>query len=182
MSPILGIMASSISGSKAVTNSYSSIQTVTVGSGGASDVTFSSIPSTYTHLQIRGIAFQSSGPGGIGIQVSGDTGNNYTWHYVQGDGSSATASSATSNSNTYTGDVGTSTGPGAMILDILDYASTNKYKTFRSLAGYDANGSGKIALKSGVWMNTSTQINSIKIIGVTFAQYSTFALYGIKGA
>ena len=39
-----------------VLNSYESIATVTVGAGGTSTITFSSIPTGYTHLQIRGIA------------------------------------------------------------------------------------------------------------------------------
>jgi hypothetical protein len=51
--PILGIIASAITGNL-VTTSYESIETVTVGSGGSATVlTFSSIPATYTHLQIR---------------------------------------------------------------------------------------------------------------------------------
>lgn len=32
---------------------YDSIATTTVGAGGAASITFSSIPSTYQHLQIR---------------------------------------------------------------------------------------------------------------------------------
>jgi hypothetical protein len=50
--PILGIIASAITGNL-VTTSYESIETVTVGSGGSATVTFSSIPATYTHLQIK---------------------------------------------------------------------------------------------------------------------------------
>ena len=49
--PILGIIASSIQGSK--TTAYESIATQTVGAGGVASVTFSSIPSTYKHLQLR---------------------------------------------------------------------------------------------------------------------------------
>jgi hypothetical protein len=52
--PILGIIASAITGNL-VTTSYESIATVTVGGGGAATVAFTSIPATYTHLQIRGI-------------------------------------------------------------------------------------------------------------------------------
>jgi hypothetical protein len=65
-------------------------------------------------------------------------------------------------------------------MDILDYANTNKFKTTRTLEGYDANGSGNVSLTSGLWQSTSA-INSITITAVgTFNQYSQFALYGVK--
>jgi len=69
------------------------------------------------------------------------------------------------------------------IVDILDYANTNKYTTMRSLSAYDANGSGLVWFQSLLWMNTNA-ITNIKIIRSTsgFNQYSHFALYGIKGA
>ena len=68
------------------------------------------------------------------------------------------------------------------VIDILDYANTNKYKTSRGLSGYDANGSGLLYLASGLWMNTAA-ITSIEITDAlgNFATNSTFALYGIKG-
>jgi len=56
-----------------------------------------------------------------------------------------------------------------------------KYNTVRNLGGYDSNGTGEILLTSGLWLNT-TAISNIKILPSTtnFAQYSSFALYGIK--
>ena len=68
---------------------------------------------------------------------------------------------------------------GTFIVDILDYANTNKYKTMRALDGFDANGSGYAVLWSGNWRSTSA-VSTITITGGTFAQYSSFALYGIK--
>ena len=73
---------------------------------------------------------------------------------------------------------------GANVLDILDYANTSKYTTARILGGIDINGSGgNIRLDSGVWMNTAA-VTSLTISPTTannFVQYSSFALYGIKG-
>jgi hypothetical protein len=73
---------------------------------------------------------------------------------------------------------------GVLVLDILDYANTSKTKTTRTLMGYDKNGAGKVTLTSGLWNNTSA-ISSISIVpkdGSSWAEYSSFALYGIKGA
>ena len=72
----------------------------------------------------------------------------------------------------------------APIVDVLDYANTNKFKTIRNLEGFDVNGSGGlVALTSGLYRSTSA-ITSIKLTpnAGNYAQYSHFALYGIKGA
>jgi hypothetical protein len=173
-----GIYASQITGHLS-TSSYESIATVTVGAGGAADVTFSSIPSTYKHLQIRAIS-RLAGGGDIFMQYNGDTTTNYARHFVYGDGASAVAgNNLTTQSGGYTSN---STSFGAQIIDILDYTNTNKFKTSRMLTGFDNNGSGFIVFYSGLWRDTSA-INSIKLIasGTTFNQYSSFALYGVKG-
>jgi len=73
------------------------------------------------------------------------------------------------------------TAPSVGITDILDYASTTKYKTYKTLTGRDYNGSGGIGIQSNLWSNT-TAVNTVNITtDGTFAQYSQFALYGIKG-
>ena len=177
--PILGIMASSISGSKAVTNSYESIATVTVGSGGATEINFTSIPSTFKHLQLRAFVDSSAADGYMSLRYNGDTtSSNYRYHYLQGNGSSASA--GTGASAAYLPSTGGTDG-GAVIFDLLDYTDTNKYKTSRTINGWDSNGSGIIALQSGLWMSTAA-ITSIKLTntGMTPQQYSSFALYGCK--
>jgi len=196
LSPILGIYASQISGHLFTfpASSYESIQTVTVGAGGASSVTFSSIPSTYSHLQIRATARTTfSAPVDCNMRYNADTGNNYDAHYLRGDGSSVSAGFSGSNiSAIFVGNLSyNTTAPynstfNAMIIDILDYNNTNKYKTSRSLSGYDTNGNGTypglISLMSGLWMNTNaiTSINLYSGDGANLPQYSSFALYGIK--
>jgi hypothetical protein len=166
-------------GSVAPTNSYESIQTVTVGSGGAASITFSSIPSTYKHLQIRGILKETVAQNWTTVNFNGDTtGSNYRAHQLNGNGSSVSASDTTLGLQYI---VGTSEF-GSYITDILDYANTSKYKTARNLGGVDQNGSGQLALSSALWMNTNA-INQITINASSgvFVQYSTLALYGIKG-
>jgi len=165
--------------------SYQSIATVTLGSA-ASSIDFTSIPSTYQHLQIRFMgAMTTGGPDDLRIQFNADTGNNYARHYLIGNGSSPSASGTATTSF---GVIGANTLPttsntfGVAIIDILDYDDTNKYKTMRALAGHDANGSGYVGMSSTLWQNTNA-INSIKLypISSTFPIYSTAALYGIKG-
>ena len=170
-------------GTAASTNSYESIATSTVGSGGSSSITFSSIPSTYKHLQVRFIANNASAQD-IFVRFNGDSGSNYWRHFLYGQGTSATAGSDASGGNKISlGYTSTTSGIfGNGVFDLLDYVSTNKYKTARSLCGYDANGSGYVLLFSGLWSSTSA-VNALEIFPTSgnFNQYSSFALYGIKG-
>lgn len=170
--------------------SYESIATVTVGSGGAANVEFTSIPNTYSHLQVRCLVRgdRASTRIDIAMRYNSDSGANYyAVHALEGNGTSATAYADSTNNRNIPGYVsaGSATASvfGSEIIDILDYANTNKYKTFRSLGGVDVNGTGYISLRSGLWLSTSA-ISSILFFpdGGNFAQYSTFALYGIKGA
>ena len=183
MSSSLGIYASQMSGHLTPPSSYYSIATQTVGSGGASSITFTSIPSTYTHLQIRVTSLSAHNFSNTIVQFNGDTGANYTLHQLVGNGSAASAYGTGGQTNITVGQQGTSTYPGVEIMDILDYANTNKYKTVRDLSGTDSNGTGQtlIILRSGVWMNTSA-VTSITLTndGGSYNQYSSFALYGIR--
>jgi hypothetical protein len=159
---------------------YESIATSVVGAGGSATITFSSIPSTYKHLQVRILAQNGNANKNLSIQFNGDTATNYSRHLLYGTGASALAAAdaTVANADAY---ISPSGGFGAAIIDILDYANTNKYKTTRALGGYDANGSGWITLASGSWRSTSA-ITSISFsnFGNNFAQYSSFALYGVK--
>ena len=185
--PNIGVIASSISG-HLFTPSYESIQTVTVGAGGQSSISFSSIPSTYKHLQIRGIGRNDTALANMRMRFNGDTStSSYRWHFLYGDGTSAGAgdsgTGAGNSDSIYLGNAPTTTSIFAgIIVDVLDYQNVNKNKTSRTLHGYDLNGSGVVQLISGLWMNSSTAISSITIFAGTnsFAQYSSFALYGVR--
>jgi hypothetical protein len=187
MSLILGILASS-GGAAVAASSYESIATVTVGAN-QSTITFSSIATTWTHLQIRGIARNgspdSAGNDNIRMRFNSDTGSNYSLHYLYGTGSSALAGAGANQSIMLAGKPASggdgSNIFGAFVTDILEYKNTNIYKTIRTLTGIDNNGSGIIFFSSGNWRNT----NAITTITLTsdadFTSYSSFALYGIKG-
>ena len=190
MSPILGIYASQISGHLfAPSGAYDSIATTTVGSGGTASVTFSSIPTTYTHLQIRIFARtnRASTRDGVKLRFNGDSTSSYAQHNLYGDGSSAVATGYPNEPeaalDAVTAATGTANSFGTIIVDILNFSSTAKTTTVRSFGGLDNNGNGKINLTSNLWNKTDavTSIYLAPYSGTLFNEYSSFALYGIKG-
>lgn len=152
----------------------------TVGAGGTSAVTFSNIPADYQHLQIRYMVATTTTGNNIDIQFNGDTGTNYSWHQVIGNGTSATSNGGANSNVGYISTV-SAVQPIVAVADILDYANTSKFKTVRSLAGVDENGAGTVMLRSSAWRSTSA-VSSIRL-GIDtglIKQYSTFQLYGVK--
>ena len=155
----------------------------------ASSVTFSNIPTGYKHLQIRSISRDSSGTVSQQyLRFNGDTGTNYSIHTLTGNGASAgTAGSAGAsqpfiNCGIKCGASDLANTFGVAVIDILDYANTTKNKTVRTLSGVDLNGSGYAWMSSGAWYNTAAITSIILIPEISsFAQYSRFSLYGIKG-
>ena len=168
---------------------YESIQTVLVGSGGQSTVTFTSIPATYKHLQVRiiGKTNRALNRDGTKVTFNSDTSSSYVDHYLYGTGSSAAAGNdpAAPASGIYrlSGNTSATDIFGAIVYDILDYANTNKNKTCRYLGGVDLNGAGEIYFGSNLYMKTDaiSSMTFAPLVGTSFLQYSQFALYGIKG-
>jgi hypothetical protein len=174
------------------TTAYESIATAT-GTGSSGAITFSSIPSTFKHLQVRILARNTAAGTNAATSayyVNGDTTvTNYAFHQLDGDGAAASSTGSAGSNLPYWGQTprnGTTAGlMGVGIIDFIDYASTTKNKTFRVLAGQDRNGAGNIKLSSGLWLNTAA-ITSITIWGSgdgteSFATSTVIALYGIKG-
>ena len=169
---------------------FESIATAT-GTGSSQVISFTSIPSTFKHLQIRAIVRSTEAGSGTNYYttLNGDSGSNYAAHRLQGDGTTATAAGTATQTGIFTGrapGAGTTTGTmAALIVDIHDYASTTKYKTVRQLSGQDSNNTyaGLISLRSGLWMSTSAVTSvTFTIDNPNFSTSTTFALYGIKGA
>ena len=161
---------------------FDALSTVTVGSTAVSSITFAGIPTGYKHLQIRSITrFDVSGE--IDFRFNSDSGSNYSYHRIYGQGTSAVAESAANTAYATVGynSTAANTFSGAVI-DILDYASVNKFKTVRSLNGTDTNGGGLILLDSTCWRSTDA-INSITVFSKdsrNFQQYSQYTLYGVR--
>jgi hypothetical protein len=163
--------------------SFESIATITPS---ASSVSFTSIPSTYKHLQLRYLARDNAGATlrDMNLRLNNDTGTNYAFHFLRGSGAAVSVSGAASSSSIQANDILTGAGStaniyGVGIIDIHDYASTTKNTTVRWFSGNDQNGSGYVSLSSGLWINTAA-VNRIDITQ-TFAAGSVFSLYGIKG-
>jgi len=168
---------------------FESIQTITAGSAVAS-IEFTSIPSNYTHLQIRYVGRNNGATtdSNVELQFNSDTAANYSQHGLYSNNLSTPGSFANINQTNIlagriTGANSSASIFGSCVIDILDYANTNKYKTTRTLTSNDQNGSGFIFFESGNWRSTSA-ITSILIKpadGYSWVTNSTFALYGIKG-
>ena len=167
------------------------IQMVNVGSTGVSTIDFTSIPDTYKHLQIRGVGVLSGSSNGyfnLPFRINGDTGNNYARHGIRASGSGSPTAVGLGNTNYgYLYDCmpnfSSTSIFGSVVIDILDYTNTSKYKNIKGIGGTDGNGDGGLSIASVLYMSTS-KISSISLIadaGKTYNQYTQFALYGILG-
>jgi len=158
--------------------SFESIQNYTPT--GTGTVTFSSIPSTYKHLQIRGQII-SADTDAYAIRLNSDTGTNYVRHRLIGTGSGVSASGTTA-ANQIVISNGTDTFPSPFILDIHDYVSTTSNKTIRAFQGIDQNTAGNVGLYSGLWLNTNAITSiTVRLNSGNYSSGTTMSLYGIKG-
>jgi hypothetical protein len=172
--------AASNSVTPAVPTSYDSIASFTPS--GTATVTFSSIPQTYKHLQIR---FSGIMDGDVWIRYNGIA-SNYTRHHFYGNGSGPlTVDSLLSQTvGTFT-ILGNASYPTVGILDIHDYASTTKIKTHFAFSGTLTSSNSafqSVTLASGMYTAATSAITSLSIIGSSnFTAGTTISLYGIQG-
>jgi hypothetical protein len=182
----LGILAQARQAPVAA-GSYDLIESVVLGSTTAS-VTFSSLAtyaSTYKHLQIRMSVRTSRSDAGdnIRVQFNSDTGSNYRFHLLFGNGSSVASATGTNTFiETYraAGNTATANEFGASVVDILDAFSTSKNTVTRGLGGLTSDPG--IFLSSGLWLNTASLTSITLSSGSSFLTNSRFSLYGLKGA
>jgi hypothetical protein len=152
---------------------------------GTNSVQFTSIPQTFTHLQMRYFV-RGSDAGATAFTNISINGNQYTTNYschtLEGNGSAAAVTSSVSG-----GGIGNLYSPGASatanvfaagIADLLDYTNTNKNKVVRVLHGHDTNGGGQAILGSGQLLSTAA-VTSIGMFNFTSVAGCRFDLYGI---
>jgi|TARA_R110002051_G_scaffold313630_2_gene389867 hypothetical protein len=161
----------------------------------AASVTFSSIPSTYEHLQLR-VSSHDSYDAGTDIlyaRFNSDSGTNYSYHFMEGYSSSTNGGGGINQTYAWLGTIEGSYGAtlastyGGVIVDILDYANTNKNTTTQSISGVvDPRPTNNVAMRSSLWDDTSavTQIDLYGIIyaGGGFVRGTTFTLYGLNSS
>lgn len=179
--PILGVIASSTRQGQATDTGAMFPIFATTLTGTAASITFSNIPSTYTHLQVR-FSTLNGATGGTFFRFNNDSGSNYSSHYLYGNGTGVQSGVYGASTEIYVSNHGT-TIPTVGIIDVLDYKNTNKFKTTRAFAGNDTNNTNNtaIAIWSGNYRSL-TAINAFTIFpsGTTFSANTEVCLYGIK--
>jgi hypothetical protein len=182
----LGIFSAAGASAAVAGASYEWISTAT-GTGLAATISFTSIPQDYKHLQIRYAARVADTGTNMFLTANGVGGTSYASHRLTGVSSAVASSAFTSQPyiNLQSGLAGSAATAGVHqvgIIDLLDYTSTSKNKTFKALFG----GSEQpqvISLTSGVFVNTSA-VSSLTFTSSGPGNYTTstrFSLYGIKG-
>ena len=159
---------------------YEKIATTTLSSTG--NITFNSIAATYTDLRIVLVGKTNGGFTHPAIRFNSDSGSNYSNTRLNGNGSSATSASGTSQTRINgTTDIGTP--PALYSWDVFSYAGST-YKTVLLNANSDQNGSGSVERLVGLWQSTSaiTSISVFDLYGTGFGSGTTATLYGILKA
>ena len=159
-------------------STYEPIATTTLVSN-ASDITFSTIPSTYTDLVLV-VNGHLTVDDNVFLQFNGDTGSNYSFTILRGDGSSATSTRSSNVAQMYLGGILT-TATGNTISSIQNYSNSTTYKTV--LTRTNGVTSGATQARVGLWRSTSA-ITSVKVgaLSGNFVAGATFTIYGIKSA
>lgn len=194
MSPILSARGGMSAGAygwgalSAANPGFDSIATAN-GTGSSNTLTFSSIPSTYKHLQLRGILLKTGvANDGATLRINGISTTSYDWQYFEGSGSATPSGAASSNATSISFLGGMAVGSSSwaysvVIIDILDYASTSKAKTIKVQYGQSNNSSGTVGYTSGLFRSTAA-ISSLTftVASDNWTSDTTLALYGMKGA
>ena len=186
---LLGILNSQAAAAGGA-GAYDLLETQTLASS-ASSVTFTGLGSysDYKHLQIRMVTRASDAAGikEYRLRLNGDSGTNYSSHVLYGNGSVVSSESSTSSDTIRkqftTAATNDTNAFGAAVLDVLDFSSSSKNTTLRSLFGSPGGTFNTVGLSSGLWINTSA-VTSIQVFlsSNSFIAGSRFSLYGIKGA
>ena len=149
-------------------------------------VTFSAIPATYKHLQIRVVGRYTAATSisNLTLRFNGDTGSNYGYQSMRGQGSTITSDAPGSyQTSLLTGDMpgasASASGYGSSFIDVIDYANTNKIKTTKTFGGNAAY--QDVFMFNGTWNNTaaiSSILVSDAVTSASFASGTRISLYG----
>ena len=172
-------------------NTYEAIATVTVGSGGASSISFSSIPATYTDLSLL-ISARTDGSEIdrlINLTFNGST-SGYSTRELLANPPTVSSLSWSSAAQIYLFQMAASSATANTFGNIQAYipnyaGSNNKSLSCDGVTETNAtSGTNRLlSLSASLWANTAaiTSINLTPQAG-NFVQYSTATLYGIKNS
>lgn len=167
-------------------NTYEAIATVTVGSGGAATIDFTSIPGTYTDLLVKISGRNTSSGRFINVTFNSDTtAANYEGRYIEGNGASASSAADQDQTVGYVSVSSyTASTFGNSEFYIPNYANTSTYKSFSADGVMENNATTAfMGLFAGLWKSNSAITSiSLALSSNNFAQYSTATLYGIKNS
>lgn len=183
-----GVLSAAGAGGQAIVPDYELI-TTEILTGTQSSITFSNLSSyssTYKHLQIRAVARSGVAVADMGykIRFNGGSSTDYSFHRMQGNGSSVSSYGDAAATYFYItgglqGSSATANAFGVAVIDILDAFNTSKNTTTRTLNGNN----GAISLDSAGWFNTAA-IDSIVMEAdagsPSFVSGSRFSIYGLK--
>jgi hypothetical protein len=172
---------------------YTLISSVTVGSGGAASIDFTSIPATYTDLVLK-VSLRNNTTG-LRVRFNSDSGTNYSWRRLSGSGSAAFSDSNTTYGSPYntflyfsmqntTSDTANTFSSGEMY--VPNYTSSNQKSASLDSVQENNATSSNMAMQAGLWTGTAA-ITSVALTPDTgssplFVQYSSAYLYGISNA
>ena len=171
-------------------NTYVKIATVTVGSGGSANMEFTSIPSTYTDLNlvISARCTRAQNYSDVGYQFNGITSGVYSYRWLRGSGSAATSVNASGIGNGYIGVFNAANSTSSTFTNSAFYipnytSSNNKASSVDTVQ--ENNATEAWALLGANLYSQTTAVSSIKLYSIdgdNFAQYSTATLYGISNS
>jgi len=189
----LGVLAVAGAGAGGAAGAFELLETQILADSNTSSVTFSNLNtsygSTYQHLQIRYVVRNSAGGSGNAetrLRFNGDTGSNYAWHHLRGDGSAASSTAGTSADHMRIGlhpyDGATANIFAAGVIDLLDAFEASKNRTQRTLTG-NVQSTSSIFLSSG-FRNSTDAITSVTLLpeANNWKQGSRFSLYGMRSS
>lgn len=169
-------------------NTFELISSVTVGSGGAASITFSSIPATYTDLCLK-VSARANAVSiftNMKLNINGG-GTSWTYRNILGSGSGSPSSSTATNSfiGDFNGNGSTASTFNNMEIYLPNYANTSYAKSFSVDNVIENNATTAYTeLVAGLWNSTSA-ITSLSLVGFsseTILEHSTAYLYGVKNA
>jgi hypothetical protein len=165
-------------------NKFEAIATVTVGSGGAANIEFTSIPQTYTDLLVKA-SVRDARTGDIFsnllIRFNGSS-SNLSSRRLFGNGTGASAATSSSIVTVLNGPLSTSNTFSSGEFYIPNYTSANNKSVSTDIVTENNATESYQELNAGLWSDSSaiTSITLLSNYSVNLVQYSTATLYGIK--